>query len=322
MPSTFGGLYISLRAMQAQQRALETSSHNIANATTPGFSRQRAVMATTAPWPVPSLNMPSGAGQVGTGVEVSHIERIRASFLDDQIRNELVKLGEWEQRADALDQVEAIFMEPTETGLNTLISQFWESWQELSKDPESSAVRTTVVETANSLADAFQHTHLQLSQLQDELGRLIDIELSQVNDLTSQIAALNKQIVNIKAADLSPNDLMDTRDLLLDELSKLVNIKVVEEKDGSATVYLRSVTGEFDGEDNEIREISNAFLPIISGEVSASLEIGDDDVLVWKGDGVGFSTTITVDEEEKDVEVEVINITDKLGIGGELKGLF
>ena len=90
MPSTFSGLYICLRAMQAQQLSLETYAHNIANAETDGFSRQRAVLETTPPWPMPSINSSGMVGQVGTGVDVARIERLRDAYLDVQIRKRRV----------------------------------------------------------------------------------------------------------------------------------------------------------------------------------------------------------------------------------------
>lgn len=242
MSSLFFTLNIARRGLAAQQAGMNTASHNIANANTPGYSRQRAVMQTTAPWPVPSVNMPAGAGQIGTGVEISLIERVRDTFLDRQIRNELQALGLWEQRRDVLEQVEVVFMEPGEAGLSTLLGQFWDSWQELSKYPESMPVRTTVIETAQALAEALNHTYTQLETIRNSLNDpnngLIKLKVDEVNTLARQIADLNKQIVTIKAAGMSPNDLLDRRDLLLDELSKIVEITVVESDSGAVAVRL------------------------------------------------------------------------------------
>jgi flagellar hook-associated protein 1 FlgK len=227
---------------------MNTAGHNVASANTPGFSRQRAVMQTTAPWPVPSVNIPAGAGQIGTGVEVALIERVRDTFLDRQIRKELSGLGLWEQRRDALERVEVVFMEPGETGLATLLSQFWDSWQELSKYPESMPVRTTVIETAQALAEALRHTHAQLTTIRNDLNELIRLKVDEINTLARQIADLNQQIFTVKAAGMSPNDLLDRRDLLLEELAKIAAIEVEpvlieqgEEKfdTGAARVKLR-----------------------------------------------------------------------------------
>lgn len=238
MNSTFFGINIGLRGLQAQQKGLEVSSHNIANANSPGYTRQRAVMQASTPFPVPALNRPVGPGQLGTGVEVAMIDRIRDAFLDGQIRSETASLGRWEELSKALEQAEIVFMEPGETGLATLLDQFWNSWQELSKYPESAPVRTTVVETANALAEALRHTHTQLTQIQDDIDTSMGILVDQVNTLADQIAKLNKQIVAVKLAGDQPNDLLDQRDRLLDELSGVVNIQVKEQEDGSVTVTL------------------------------------------------------------------------------------
>ena len=238
MPSTFSGLYLSLRGMQAQQKSLETSAHNIANANTPGFSRQRGVMATTPPWPVPSLNSSNLVGQIGTGVDIVRMERLRDEYLDVQRRKELGTLQQWNIKQDTLEQVEVVFQEPTENGLNSLMTQFWDSWQELSQDPESSAVRTTVKETAAALADALRHTSQQMEDLKGDLDSIIEIKVLDINSLASQISQLNDQIKVAKAAGFEPNDLYDRRDVLLDEVAEVIDFKTEDHGDGAISVML------------------------------------------------------------------------------------
>jgi flagellar hook-associated protein 1 FlgK len=235
--------------MQAQQLALETSAHNIANSETEGFSRQRALMAATPALPYPSMNSSAMVGQVGTGVEVANVERLRDQYLDVQLRKESATLGEWSIKQDALEQVEVIFQEPTETGLNNLLTQFWDSWQELSKQPEStsSAVRTTVIETAASLADALRHTVAQLDSLSEDMDSIIDIKVMDINSIANQVTALNEQIKVIKTAGLEANDLLDKRDVLLDELASMIDIRTVDNGDGTIDVNLyNSTSGNYD----------------------------------------------------------------------------
>ncbi len=117
MRSTFFGIDIARRALQAQQRALDVVGHNIANANTPGYSRQVAIQATTPPYTYPSRHMPTGAGQVGTGVQITAIRRVRDEFIDMQLRNETESVGRWQARRDALHQVELIFLEPSDLSL-------------------------------------------------------------------------------------------------------------------------------------------------------------------------------------------------------------
>ncbi|WP_406678082.1 flagellar hook-associated protein FlgK [Moorella sp. ACPs] len=227
MPGTFFGFNTALRGMQAQQRGIYTTAHNIANANTDGYTRQRVVLATLPAYPVPSMNHPGGQGwQIGTGVDSQETRRMRDEFLDTQIRRETGTLGMWQQIQDVLSQVEIVFNEPSDTGLSTLMSQFWAAWQELAKNAESSPVRTTVVETASALAEAFNHSAQQLETIINDIDQTIKLKVTEINSIAQQIADLNGQIKNIIAAGDQPNDLMDQRDLLLDKLSKIIDFQV------------------------------------------------------------------------------------------------
>ncbi|CEP68858.1 Flagellar hook-associated protein, FlgK [Moorella glycerini] len=239
MPGTFFGFNTALRGMQAQQRGIYTTAHNIANANTEGYTRQRVVLATLPAYPVPSMNHPGGTGwQIGTGVDSQETRRLRDEFLDTQIRRETGSLGQWEQVQDVLKQVEIVFNEPSDTGLSTLMSQFWAAWQELSKYAESSPVRTTVVETANALAEAFNHSFQQLATIMDDINQTVELKVTEINSLAQQIADLNGQIKNIIAVGDQPNDLMDQRDLLLDRLSKIIDFTITTSSNGTITITL------------------------------------------------------------------------------------
>ena len=126
--STFHGLETAKRAMFTQQQALYVTGHNIANANTPGYSRQVLNMVPTDPFPAAAMNRPQIPGQMGTGVEAGSIQRVRDSFLDSQFRNENNKLGYWESRADALTKMEGIMNEPSENGLSAVMGEFWQSF--------------------------------------------------------------------------------------------------------------------------------------------------------------------------------------------------
>lgn len=236
LPSTFFSLEISRRGLAAGQTGMEVSGHNVANANTPGFTRQRPVLAASDPYTMPSRGKPVAALQVGTGVTVEQIERIRDGFLDGQIRTETGSLGNWETQRDALSEVETIFMEPSDTGLNTLLSNFWNSWQELSKNAENSPIRAALVQNSVSLANGINHMHRMLETVKTNQRELANICINDINSKARQIADLNKQIVNIKVAGDQPNDLLDRRDLLLDELARLTNFEVAENADGSIRV--------------------------------------------------------------------------------------
>ncbi|MEW6573311.1 MAG: flagellar hook-associated protein FlgK [Bacillota bacterium] len=239
MISTFLGFQTALRALMAQRKATETAGHNIANANTPGYSRQRVeLQACDTPFTVPSLGRPEVPGQLGTGVDIVSIERIRDNFLDLQVRNEQGNLGNWEVRRDSLQKVEVILGEPTDNGLNNAMVEFWNAWQELSKTPESLAVRSEVRQRAITLAETIRHINGQLEQLQDDLNFNVGVTVDEINTIASQLADLNQQIARSVSVGDNPNDLRDRRDLLLDELAEMVNITVTEQPDGMVDVAI------------------------------------------------------------------------------------
>lgn len=238
MRSTFFGIDIARRALQTQQRALDVLGHNIANANTPGYSRQVAIQATTPPYTLPSRNMPVSAGQVGTGVHISAIKRVRDEFIDMQLRNETESAGRWEARRDALYQAELIFLEPSDMSLRHSMDQFWQSLQDLHQHPESDAARAVVRERALSLTSTFRHVHKQLEDLQWDLDRLASLEVERINSLVERLADVNGQIHRVVVTQQEPNDLLDRRDQLLLELSELVDIHVVIQENQTASVSI------------------------------------------------------------------------------------
>ncbi|NLG33444.1 MAG: flagellar hook-associated protein FlgK [Syntrophomonadaceae bacterium] len=226
------GLNTALKGMTAQQASLNVLSHNIANANTPGYTRQRAILETS--YPISGL---CTAGQMGTGVEVGQIQRIREQFIDYQLRKEYCIEEKWESITNILEQVEMIFMEPTESGFNEMMNTFWNDWLELSDYAELSPIRTNLKESAGYMADAFRQMSSHLKVIKDDIVQQHKMTLAEVNLITKQVADLNQQIFVITATGDSPNDLIDRRDLLLDELGKLAPIAVtpVVNPDGDPT---------------------------------------------------------------------------------------
>ena len=214
----------------------------MANASTPGYSRQQATLSTTTPASAPSANLGSGPGQIGTGVHVSEIKRVRDGFLDYQVRPQLSQLGYWEEGYEALTSVEAVMMEPGENGLNNMMDRFWDSWQELAKNPTSGAARAATVETAETLTSSFNNIASQLETLQTDLRVKTEFAVNDINSIASQVAALNEQIVPATGAGLNANDLMDQRDLLLDDLARLTNFTALVQTNGSVDI---SIKGRF-----------------------------------------------------------------------------
>lgn len=238
MPSAFFGLDVALRALRAQQKAVDVTSHNIANANTPGYSRQVASMTTTSPYTVPAMGRDPSAGQLGTGVVVASVSRARDSFVDYQLRNELSAQGQWEAARDSLKQVEAIFNEPSTSGLNTLLGRFWQSWQELANSPTDAAVRANLIEQANALATAITYNYQQMRQLQQDLDRQIGLTVEEINTIAARLATLNAQVAQVELTGQRANDLADQRDLLLDQLTKLTRVTTAVSPNGMVQVFL------------------------------------------------------------------------------------
>jgi flagellar hook-associated protein 1 len=232
MLSTFYGLEAAKRGMMTQQAALYVTGHNVANANTPGYTRQRVNFVTTEPFPSPGLNRPQIPGQMGTGVTVGSIERVREYFLDIQYRGENNKLGYWEARADAVAKMEDIMNEPSDSGLAKTMDQFWQALEDLSVNPENEGARSVVRQRGLAVVETFHYLANSLSQIQADIGTQIGVTVTQINSLAKQISELNQQIASVEPNGYLPNDLYDERDRLIDELSKLINVQVEKHQTG------------------------------------------------------------------------------------------
>lgn len=242
MRSTFMGLETNKRGLYTQQTALYTTGHNISNANTLGYSRQRVNMEATRGFPGVGVNAGTMPGHLGTGVHTGSIQRIRDSFVDKQYRQETNKFGYWESQSKAISQMEDILTEPSTTGLQKSFSEFWQSLQDVATNPSEAGARAVAIRKGQAVADAFNYMHKSLTQVQTNLGTEIEHTTTDINSILSQIAAVNDQIKNVEPNGYVPNDLYDQRDLLLDELSNLVPIQVDYEPSGG-----RSVEGVAEG---------------------------------------------------------------------------
>lgn len=221
MSGLFSTFNIAVSGMNVQQKAIDITSHNVSNANTDGYSRQRAIIETNEPY-----TAIGEAGQIGTGASVTAVQRVRNSFLDYQIRVETSTQGTYQARDTYLSDIENIFNEPSDSGMSTLIGNFFNSWQDLSKQPQSSNARTVVAQQSVALANGLNHTYDQLQKLKTNAQSEIKDTVFQINDLLNQLDDVNQQIVGVTIGDNEANDLMDKRDNLLDKLSAEFNINV------------------------------------------------------------------------------------------------
>jgi flagellar hook-associated protein 1 len=241
MYSTFHGLEVGKRAILSQQTALSTTGHNIANANTKGYTRQEAVLQATRPLAYPGANNGTTPMQLGTGVEISQFKRIRNEFLDHQYRNEQQKVGYWEAKSTALSNIESVFNEPSEFGLDMALNRLWQSMSELSKQPDSLPARVVVLSNAQSVASNFNEISAGIVKNQEGLAFQLDKKAEAVNASLKEVAALNDQIAKVITNGKQPNDLLDKRDLLLDTLSKQIGAQVTSNPDGTVDLSVGSV---------------------------------------------------------------------------------
>lgn len=226
------GLEASKRGLFTQQSALYTTGHNISNANTDGYSRQRVNMEPTLGYPGIGLNQPKTAGYIGTGVQAHSVQRIRDSFVDSQYRQETNKLGYWESRSESITQVEDVLNEPSDYGLAKSLDEFWQSLQDLNVNPENGGARAVVAQRGIAVADSFNYMHKSISQIKENAGAEIGISLTNVNSILKQIASINEQVQAVEPNGYMPNDLYDARDKLLDELATYFPIETASEPSG------------------------------------------------------------------------------------------
>ena len=241
MSSTFGGLNILSRSLYAQQASLNTVGHNIANAGTDGYSRQRVNMVTMSP--AGEVYGSRGLNQAGTGVAVGAITRARDAFTDRQLWKESSTLGYSQTSSDSLSRMEGVFSEPSDTGVQTVLNQFWSSWQTLSTNASDTGARTAVAQRGVAVANAIQQAARQLRDTVENINSSIVLDVSNINQITSNIDKLNQQIAFTEVGGNDhANDLRDSRDLLVDQLSKLVNVSVQEDSAGKYSINSGSLT--------------------------------------------------------------------------------
>ncbi|WP_416293749.1 flagellar hook-associated protein FlgK [Paenibacillus illinoisensis] len=232
MTSTFHSIETAKRSLFTQTTALSTTGHNVANANTEGYSRQKVNMQASIPMEPFAFLHSTTPGQLGTGVEFDSITRVREKFLDDQYRNENTNFGSWSIQRDTLEKLEAIVNEPSDTGFRTVMDNFYKSWSDLSKNPEDVTARRIVKETTLALTDAMNQISRQLDALSQDLDSNISVKSSEIQGYLGNIANLNSSIVKIESLGDNANDLRDQRDLMADKLSKIMNITVTDSPQG------------------------------------------------------------------------------------------
>lgn len=224
--SAFHGMETALRGLMAHQRAIDVTGHNIANAATPGYTRQRTDVSASTPL---TITIAGGSAQLGAGVDVTGIERIRDTFADVQYRAQNAKLGEATTKAWLLGQAELAFAEPGDSGLSAQLNRFWSSWSDVANAPGSTAGRQVLLDAAKGTATSFAALDSQLATVQAQAQTEYDRRTAAggpIDLAVREIAQLNDAIAGTVARGDAPNDLFDRRDVLLDQLSSYAQVRV------------------------------------------------------------------------------------------------
>jgi flagellar hook-associated protein 1 FlgK len=229
MSSLFGSMSIALQSLLAQQGALGVVANNVANANTPGYTREIPILEETPP----TLE---GNVLVGTGVTMASVQSVRDNILNLRIQQETSQDSSLTSYVDSMQQVEALFNETSGTGLQSVLSSFFNSFQSLAADPTDSSLREAVITAGQNLASAFNQTSQSLTTIQSGLDQSVVQTVGQINQLSSQIATLNGQIQAVTVAGQDAGTLEDQRDEDLQNLSQLVDTAVVYSDDGTVSV--------------------------------------------------------------------------------------
>lgn len=288
--SSFMGLHTSLRGLLAQQRALDVTSHNVANVNTAGYTRQEAVTQATDALRV------APAGMLGTGVDVTSYRRIRDSFLDLQFRAQNMQVGYGTARAGALEQAEMRLSEPGDNGISARLSSFWGSWSNLANAPEGGAARGALIEDARTLVSSINALDDGLRTVMTQSAQELSILTGaggELEGIARELAALNGAIRDSQRVGAQPNDLLDRRDLLLDKLSSLAQVSVAEDGAGSIRVTLGGAAAPL--VDGTTVTWPAPAMPNPGGRIGALMDAGSatGTIASYRADLAGFAQALT-----------------------------
>ncbi|MCX8083863.1 MAG: flagellar hook-associated protein FlgK [Calditerrivibrio sp.] len=290
MANIFGILHTAVSGLYVAQAGISVTGHNIANLNTEGFSRQRAIISTETP-----LNV--HPGPFGRGAKLDKVMRTYDDVLAKTLRNETSSLSYWENLQTTLDKVKIHFNElESGSGLGDYLKEYFNAWSDLSNtapdnSDESYVKRRTLIEKATTLTMKIRESYSNLETIRKENDANIKIKIDKINDISKNIAYLNYQIAKSEASGNIANDLRDKRDILLNELSKIVNFVASEQDDGQISVFVGGISIVDSAQANELFAVENK-------------ENNDHYDIYWGASGLNKPQ---------------VNITDKI-LGGELYG--
>lgn len=286
MGTLLGSMSIALSGLQAAQTAVQVTSNNITNASTPGYDREIPIFSESAPTDVNGI-------MLGDGVTVQSIQSVRDNVLNLQLNSETQQQSSLSTYVSGMQQVEAVFNEASGVGLSSAIDGFFSSIQALSANPSDSTLRQAVVDAGGTLAQGFNSASKQLQQVQSGVDQDVTQTVGEVNSLASQIAALNQQIASVQGVGQGDGDLVGQRDEALSKLASLVGTSTVSTDDGSVTVtvgngsplvvgnqayQLTTQANATTGMNQVYSQGSNITAQIAGGELGGDIQVRDREI--------------------------------------------
>jgi flagellar hook-associated protein 1 FlgK len=308
---SFGGLRTGVSGLAASQRALETSAHNVANANTDGYSRQRVDLSTATP--ILEHRGLFGPGALGQGVSIDGVRRAHDTLVSANHRETLAQSGSWDSRAAFFARAETV-LGPLGSGAPQALTDFWNSWENLSQDPESTTSRNLVLDAGRQLAGTLNEAAARIDGVVVDLTHAVSGTTIAVNDLATHVATLNDQIKAARLRGDTPNDLLDQRDLALADLARLAGTRTNIEADGDARVTIGGIA-LVDGGNSQRIEASGVppslTWTVDGGAVFAGGELGSNIELATT-----VSDSLTADRDRIALELAaLVNSTHAAGYG-------
>lgn len=234
MGSTFVGFETARRAMAMNRLGTEVVANNIANANTKGYSRRTVQLATTTSLEVATMH--NRTAQVGTGVDLQAVVREGSDYADSVVRRELGSSARTGVQLAASDSIQMSLLEPSDSGLQEVLSSFWNAWNEVAKRPEDAGIRSALLERGKALADSVRYLATSFDSVVPEEVSGLGQDVVKLNDVSQRVAELNKQIVEAIGVRVNPSDFIDQRAALIDDMASLVDVAVMSNEDGSVSV--------------------------------------------------------------------------------------
>jgi flagellar hook-associated protein 1 len=239
MASTiFSGINVALQAVLAHQQSIAVIEHNVANANTKGYHRQQAVLGANYSTAMPGLVRDTSAGLIGNGVIVKQIQRFADEFIDNRYRAEFSESSKWDLESSVMAQIESAMAETSTDGLMPKLDSFWAAWQTLGADPTNSSLRADLVDKTTDLTSGLNRRAQELQSMQQEQNLGIKQRIQKVNEDAKQIADLNSEISRLLSVNQQPNDLIDTRDQLIDELTQISGASATYQDNGEVMIAI------------------------------------------------------------------------------------